>query len=482
MTNLSSVLLLTGVTIACASALAVQHRRRQAELEDAAPPSPPVAASQLPKLDINPDEYVKLLGELMSESEHVQNFPPEFVPQESRVVAHLLKWLKPYAHVLQVEPVKFVDGRENLIIRYVSSNPSAKTISFVGSHLDVVPADRSTWARDPFKLVQEGDELYGRGTTDCLGHVALITLVMIQLAKNQPKLNNHVVSVFIASEENDSIKGVGVDGLHRAGLLDSLKLGAMLWIDASDSMPCMGTAGALQWKVTATGKRCHSGFPQNTVNPIELSQNAVTYLQKHFYRHFPPHRMEKRYKFATPSTFKPTIMTSAAGSLNQIPPSASISGDIRLTPFYDIEKVVEQMTKAAEELNKDLSVLENYRELGPSSRFHNVPGVTPKLEFEWLSLGDPHGFEGIACDIQSPSFHALNAAIQQVRGESVPFSINGSLPLVREMQRNGFDLQIIGFGLSKTYHADNEFCLLSDMIKGGEIVWNWIGMLDNGML
>lgn len=175
-------------------------------------------------------------------------------------------------------------------------------------------------------------------------------------------------------------------------------------------------------------------------------------------------------------------MTSAAGSLNQIPPTASISGDIRLTPFYDIAKVVKKMTEVVEELNRDLSVLENPRELGPSSRFHNVPGVTPKLEFEWLSQGDPHGFEGIACKLNSASHVALNEAIRQVRGESVPFSINGSLPLVREMQRHGFDLQIIGFGLSKTYHADNEFCLLSDMIKGGEIMWNWIGMLDNGML
>ena len=27
----------------------------------------------------------------------------------------------------------------------------------------------------------------------------------------------------------------------------------------------------------------------------------------------------------------------------------------------------------------------------------------------------------------------------------------------------GTDLQIVGFGLSSTYHADNEYCLLSDM-------------------
>jgi len=31
------------------------------------------------------------------------------------------------------------------------------------------------------------------------------------------------------------------------------------------------------------------------------------------------------------------------------------------------------------------------------------------------------------------------------------------------MQREGFDLQLDGFGLMSTYHANNECCLLSDM-------------------
>ena len=47
-------------------------------------------------------------------------------------------------------------------------------------------------------LVQ-GDKLYGRGTTDCLGHVALITELFIQLAQKKPKLKYSVIAVFIAA-------------------------------------------------------------------------------------------------------------------------------------------------------------------------------------------------------------------------------------------------------------------------------------------
>ena len=45
----------------------------------------------------------------------------------------------------------------------------------------------------------QGDKLYGRGTTDCLGHVALITELFIQLALKKPKLKYSVVAIFIAA-------------------------------------------------------------------------------------------------------------------------------------------------------------------------------------------------------------------------------------------------------------------------------------------
>jgi acetylornithine deacetylase len=66
-----------------------------------------------------------------------------------------------------------VEGRGNVIIKYPGKTD--KIMSFVGSHLDVVPANASQWERDPFKLTIDGDMMYGRGTTDCLGHVALVT-------------------------------------------------------------------------------------------------------------------------------------------------------------------------------------------------------------------------------------------------------------------------------------------------------------------
>ena len=63
-------------------------------------------------------------------------------------------------------------------------------------------------------------------------------------------------------------------------------------------------------------------------------------------------------------------------------------------------------------------------------------------------------------------------------GAAKPYSIGGSLPLVRNMQRGGFDVQMVGFGLMSTYHADNEFCKLSDMKKGFDILRHVIADLE----
>jgi acetylornithine deacetylase len=162
----------------------------------------------------------------------------------------------------------------------------------------------------------EGDLLYGRGTTDCLGHVALITELMLQLALTKPSLRNTVTAVFIANEENGLVENIGVvrclrieptladhqarshgtpyferhvrtlsiphqharappewpstslrgqDQLMKTGKIDHLKSGPIFWIDCADINPCIGTCGSLTWTLKATGKLFHSGLPHKGV-------------------------------------------------------------------------------------------------------------------------------------------------------------------------------------------------------------------------
>ena len=100
---------------------------------------------------------------------------------------------------------------------------------------------------------------------------------------------------------------------------------------------------------------------------------------------------------------------------------------------------------------------------------------TPRGSLE-LTWGESP-MEGIACSLDSEGFHALKDATFDVLGKAVPYSICGSLPLVRDLQRGGFDIQLTGFGRSDVYHADNEYCQLTDMQNGFQICCGIIAKL-----
>lgn len=125
-------------------------------------------SSLLEALDFDAERYVALLGRLMGESEKLQNNPAQgLYPREDACSNHVLAALEMYTGPggpLTIERIAFTEGRGNVIIKYPGATD--QSIAFVGSHMDVVPANPETWKRDPFKLTVEGDELHGRGATD----------------------------------------------------------------------------------------------------------------------------------------------------------------------------------------------------------------------------------------------------------------------------------------------------------------------------
>ena len=66
-------------------------------------------------------------------------------------------------------------------------------------------------------------------------------MFFIELAKRKVRTKLQVVAVLIASEENAEIEGVGVETLMASGKIDFIKNGPVIWVDCSDSQPCIGT-------------------------------------------------------------------------------------------------------------------------------------------------------------------------------------------------------------------------------------------------
>ncbi|XP_002969699.2 acetylornithine deacetylase [Selaginella moellendorffii] len=439
-------------------------------------------ASVLRQMTMGEASFLSLLTDFIGKTEKLQNNPPNLIPQESLVVTKVLEVLGPYSidngGPLLLKPIYFqgLQNRKNLIVTYPGEEQD-RIVSIVGCHMDVVVADPTKWEHSPFKLTQleDGDTLYGRGTTDCLGHVALVTQLLKQMAEAKLRLKTTVAAVFIANEENATVLGIGADALMDAHELDFLKNGPLYWMDSSDKQPCIGTGGMLAWHLTAHGKLSHSGLPKQGINAIELASEGLKEIQDRFYNDFPkvvPD--EDNYKFDTPSTMKPTQWTYPGSAINQIPDTCTISGDCRITPFYKVDEVEKKLVQYVDYINQNIEKLETR---GPASKYVLPDGTRGKLEITF----DAEKMQGIACHMDSKGYKALAKATEEVLGHVEPFSITGSLPIVGDLQDQGYDVQTIGYGLTSAYHADNEICLLSDMSQGFKIFAILIADLDNSL-
>ena len=95
------------------------------------------------------DGFVALLSKLIGESARLQNDPPVHRPQEDLVAQHVVDALRPVSTEtgggpLVVRKVSYAEGRSNVIVEYPGTVPG-RIVSFVGMHMDVVPANPSEW-------------------------------------------------------------------------------------------------------------------------------------------------------------------------------------------------------------------------------------------------------------------------------------------------------------------------------------------------
>ncbi|KAI9916481.1 hypothetical protein PsorP6_016806 [Peronosclerospora sorghi] len=275
-----------------------------------------------------------------------------------------------------------------------------------------------------------------------------------------------VVCVLIEAEENSEIPGVGIEKLMESGKLDFIKNGPVIWVDCSDCQPCIRTAGVISWTLKATGKLFHNGLPHLGIKSIELGMDALCKIQERFYTDFGPVEKEKEYNYSYPST----------------PPWVKSFGEVRLSSFYDMEDLQAKVQSYVADLNANITSLEGKHE--PVSKY-TLPEENKSGNLE-LTF-EKHYLEGIACSLYSLGYKcvnihetsgALHAAITEVLGNTQPFYISGSLPLVRYLQRAGLDLTLTGFGKSSVYHGNNEYCQLSDMANAIKILARTIAYVD----
>ena len=428
---------------------------------------------------LNRDRFVNTLAQLVAYGARLQNAPNAgLIPEESLVcsiVEHLLFPLRDDGF-LSMRRYNAIgqESRPSLVVTVPGAGQG--TLGFVGAHFDVVPADRvlEQWTTDPFELVLDAEgALHGRGVTDCLGHVALLTELLLELHALGKRPKRTIYIVLIANEEERSISGIGLEYVAEMGALEPLKQGPLYWLDSADFGPTLGTGGIVTWELLVKGVAGHSGMPQNCVNALALGMSVVQSLDAWFTRTLPAHPDEAKWQFSVPSSCKATLIECGNNKITKIPGSVRILGDMRITPFYDVAQTLVEACAFVADLDRRIRAGE---QLAGFPRTRTEDGQVGSVELR----SEGKLSEGIACQLDSPGLLALNRALAEVRGEQLlhPYSMTGSLPLVRDLQKRGFDVQITGFGESRSYHAPNEKAQLSDFEAGLRILGKVLEYLE----
>ena len=107
---------------------------------------------------------------------------------------------------IPVELIEVEPGRPNVVARLKGSG--AKRPLLLMGHTDVVNVDPKKWTHPPFSATRDGGYVYGRGTVDDKDNVTAGLMIMLQLKRQNVRLDRDVIFLAEAGEEGSTRVGI----------------------------------------------------------------------------------------------------------------------------------------------------------------------------------------------------------------------------------------------------------------------------------
>lgn len=164
---------------------------------------------------------------------------------ENEEFKKLFKYVKDYLKELVIKEYDF-DGKKGLV---VANNEELEQDIVFCTHVDVVEANSYSYSEDDTNI-------YGRGTIDMKGSVA-VCLVLMKYLKTSKR-----VALFITTDEE-------IDGFVASKLAQIYKMKLAIVPDGGSNFDLINEEkGLLQLKVSVRGRKAHSSQPFNGENAI----------------------------------------------------------------------------------------------------------------------------------------------------------------------------------------------------------------------
>lgn len=196
----------------------------------------------------------------------ISSTTPEWDQSNLTVIEHLHTWLDALGFNCEVMPVPNEPTKANLIAT-LGSGPGGLVLS---GHTDTVPCDPELWRSDPFRVVERDQRLYGLGTCDMKGFLALA----IEAAKAfvDTPLKQPLIILATADEESSMS---GARALAEAG---RPKARAAVIGEPSSLRPVRMHKGMMMEAVRIEGRSGHSSDPSLGANALDAMHQVLSEL------------------------------------------------------------------------------------------------------------------------------------------------------------------------------------------------------------
>lgn len=346
----------------------------------------------------------------------------------------LIEWVEGYLDGLSI-PHRRVPNAEgtksNLMARI---GPEADGGVVLSGHTDVVPVDGQPWSTDPFTLTERDGRLYGRGTCDMKGFLALALAAAPELAKGRVRRPVHLA--FSYDEETGCL---GAPAMIEQIAALAAKPSVVVVGEPTNMEAVNGHKGIANFHVTVTGREAHSSQTHLGVSAVMEAvklMKSLTDLSA---------RLEAEADPASPFTPKGATLTigvvHGGTAHNILARECQFVFDLRCPAPLRPETLIAPFLAEAEALDRELKA--RAPEAGVKVELtSNVPPFAP----------EPDG--------------AAEAFARRMAGDNGPPRVVAYAAEAGQFQGAGFSTVICGPGSIDQAHQPNEYVEVSQMQRG----------------
>ncbi|WP_040502642.1 acetylornithine deacetylase [Idiomarina xiamenensis] len=218
----------------------------------------------MPKLD-----FLTLYKDLIA-IPSVSCIEPGWDTSNLAVVEKLAQCLQQLGFSIELQELNAQRGKYNLLATYLPANQQTQGGLLLAGHTDTVPWDEGRWQRDPFKLTEADNKLYGLGSADMKGFFAFVIEAIQQFDLSQLQKPLRILAT--ADEETT------MAGARELNRFSDLKPDYAIIGEPTSMCPVHMHKGHATEAIRVVGKSGHSSNPAAGVNAIEVMHAAISEL------------------------------------------------------------------------------------------------------------------------------------------------------------------------------------------------------------